>query len=319
MKKVLFATSALVASAGIASAEIQGSSNITLSGSAQIGMAYTENTNNADKTSEFTTQSEAGLAVSMSSTTDGGLGFGATFSIDGDNGNNADANVFISGTFGRITVGNDTGRANAVASLPDFGFDGMGFDDIVEDFQETGGHDTRWSYTVGALTVGASADLNSNASVNSTTTASEDNAWGVGASYVVNDALTVAVGYTEATNANGFGTGDVADDSATSLGLSYTAGAVTVSLAGVAREDGTTETDAAGATIAYAIDSASTITVGYASAETAVAANDENGFAIGYTQNLGGGATFNAAYGSIDDSAQTDENGRAQVGLTFSF
>ena len=313
MKKVLFATTALIATAGVASADV------TLSGSAQIGMAYTENTNNADKTSEFTTQSEAGLAVSMSGTTDGGLGFGATFSIDGDSGANADSNVFISGTFGKITVGNDTGRANAVASLGDFGFDGMGFDDIVEDFQETGAHDTRWSYTVGALTVGASADLNSNASVNSTTTASEDNAWGIGASYVVNDALTVAVGYTEASNANGFGTTDAADDTATSFGLTYKAGAMTVSLAAVSREDGTVDTDAAGGTIAYAIDSASTITVGYAEADTAVAANDESGFAIGYTQNLGGGATFNAAYGSIDDSAQTDENGRAQVGLTFSF
>jgi outer membrane protein OmpU len=264
----------------------------------------------------------------MSGTTDGGLGFGASFGIRGDDGDNADANVFISGTFGTITVGNDVGRANAVAALPDFGFDGMGVDDVVEDYQEVGSVDTRWTYTVGSLTVSASADLNSGANVNSTASASTDNAWGIGATYAANG-LSLAVGYAEATNINGYGTTDAADDTATSFGLGYTSGAITLNAGYVSREEGLEDQDAMGVSVAYAIDGASSITVGYNEADVNGTAGDEEVLAVGYSQNLGGGATFSAAWASIDDTdqatattalrTQTKKTDRIQVGLNFSF
>lgn len=111
MKKVLFATTALVASAGIASAQ-----GVTLSGSAEMGIRGGDG---------IETQFHTGVDVrfNLSGETDNGLTFGATVDLDdvgesairgndiADTGASelADFSVFISGNFGTLTMGDTDG------------------------------------------------------------------------------------------------------------------------------------------------------------------------------------------------------------------
>ena len=71
MKKILFATTALVATAGVASAEI------ALSGMAEMGI-YNPNTETAD-TQFFT---DIDVTFTMTGESDNGLTFGASIDID---------------------------------------------------------------------------------------------------------------------------------------------------------------------------------------------------------------------------------------------
>ena len=144
-----------------------------------MGVIYVESdTNDTD----WTTQTEVDLGVTMSGTTDNGLSFGASFNISGDGGDGntytpggtaptnlgagsswtpatsatEDANVFVSGTFGTITFGEDIAEGNRRGGIADIGYDGLGVDDVVEDNQELTSANVGYSYTAGALTVGFS-------------------------------------------------------------------------------------------------------------------------------------------------------------------
>ena len=105
MKKVLFASTALVATAGVASAEV------ALSGSAEMGIYG----GSAIETQFF---QDLDVTFTMSGSTDNGLTFGATVDLDESTGaapalnNNADdggASIFISGDFGTLTMGDTDG------------------------------------------------------------------------------------------------------------------------------------------------------------------------------------------------------------------
>lgn len=101
MKKVLFTTTALVAFAGAASADI------ALTGSAKMGIVG----GNGTETQFF---QDVDVVFTMSGETDGGLTFGAVVDLDeagglaptnDDNG----TRVFISGSFGTLTLGDTDG------------------------------------------------------------------------------------------------------------------------------------------------------------------------------------------------------------------
>ena len=96
MKKILFASTALVASAGFAAADID------FSGAAGFGVVYNDTAANEWSPDYYTT-----LSVSMTGETDGGLSFGADFDITMDNGATAvgDTEVHVEGGFGKLTVG----------------------------------------------------------------------------------------------------------------------------------------------------------------------------------------------------------------------
>ena len=110
MKKVLLATSALAMMAGAASAEI------ALSGSARMGLIYADD--GTDSSTAFS--SRVRIVFTASGETDSGLSFGASMRADqfggndndgsnGSSGNtgdtNGDSTVFISGSFGKLTMG----------------------------------------------------------------------------------------------------------------------------------------------------------------------------------------------------------------------
>jgi outer membrane protein OmpU len=78
MKKVLFATTALIATAGVAAADI------TLSGSAEMGIVGGDTLSSAAALVRRDTQVHTDIDVtfSMSGQTDSGLSFGANIDLD---------------------------------------------------------------------------------------------------------------------------------------------------------------------------------------------------------------------------------------------
>lgn len=164
MKKILLATTFLVATAGFASAEI------SFGGSAAAGIAKDAgfdadgdgvfpgdvgaDASDADDVAEtdFETYSSATLAVSMSGETDGGLTFGADFDL----------------TVGRsYTLADDDGFADedAIFGMPTVWIDGAYgkisiSDDNFDFFDDTnGGGDVMYEGTFGAIGVGLIADV----------------------------------------------------------------------------------------------------------------------------------------------------------------
>ncbi len=105
MKKVLLATSILAGTAGLASAEI------ALSGSARMGITYADD--GVNTTTAFS--SRVRIVFTASGETDGGLAFGASMRADQTAAtattlavrrpNNGDSTVYISGAFGKLTMG----------------------------------------------------------------------------------------------------------------------------------------------------------------------------------------------------------------------
>lgn len=143
MKKFLLATSVLVATAGIASAEV------TLSGDARMGVLdpFGSNGNNIGFTSR------ARVTFTLSGESDSGLAFGGSFRADNAGGvtvqdangdgfidptdpdevNNGGAvlgrsgSVFISGSFGKLSMGdNDDAALSAVGQVSGVGLTGLG-------------------------------------------------------------------------------------------------------------------------------------------------------------------------------------------------
>jgi hypothetical protein len=114
MKKVLFATTALVATAGVASADI------ALSGSAQMGIQGGNNT--ANDTTQFV--QDIDITFTMSGTADNGTTFGAAIDLDenaaGVNQDDAGVAIFISGDLGTLTLGDTDGALDWAMQEVDF-------------------------------------------------------------------------------------------------------------------------------------------------------------------------------------------------------
>lgn len=245
MKKVLFASTALVLAAGVASAEV------SLSGEASMGLKY----NGA--TEETTVHNSIEFYLSGSVATDSGVTVGASTDFGDTAATNApggdydgvlnDAEVWISYNGLELRVGN-IGEASDQGGLSDVGYDGVGVDNVVE-LGGFGDHDVVVSYSFGDISAAASFD-------------SESDNWGIGANGSV-DAFTWAVGFGETDgediatvtlgySAGAFGAKIYYLDNAAGQGMgiegSYTSGDVTVT--GVFVE-GTDDTDAYGVGVSY--------------------------------------------------------------------
>lgn len=106
MKKVLFATTALVATAGMAAADVN------LSGSGRFGIVYDEAQSGATQ-SETKIEKRMTINIDGSGSTDGGLEFGGRIRLRSDENEAASgqssANVYMGNDTFRITVGNTDG------------------------------------------------------------------------------------------------------------------------------------------------------------------------------------------------------------------
>jgi outer membrane protein OmpU len=120
MKKLLIATTALVATAGVAAADV------SVGGNGRMGVVY----NGED----LNFSSRLRIAFTASGETDGGLSFGGSIRADnaGGGANGSAGNVFISGAFGKIAMGDVVGAAEAViGDLPEVGYTDISANDIT--------------------------------------------------------------------------------------------------------------------------------------------------------------------------------------------
>ncbi len=126
MKKVLLATTMLVAGASVAVAEV------TVSGEARMGVVSNGFDNittlNTDE-SEPVFTSRARVTFTLSEETDTGLSFGASFRADnaGDASNGLAGSVFVSGAFGELRMGDINGAAQmATGNVQSTSLTGLG-------------------------------------------------------------------------------------------------------------------------------------------------------------------------------------------------
>jgi len=287
MKKVLFATTALVMTAGVAAAEV------TLTGEANMGLKY----NGTDTT----VHNEIDFNIVGSGETDGGLTFGASLDIDGSSDNSAnnstaldttvapatspnvpgstiaDPEVFIAYNGLTLTVG-DVGEAADQGGIADVGYDGIGVDDSAE-IGSYGSHDVHVAYAFGDINVAASVD-------------SSNDDWGIGANASF-DAFTVAVGFAETGGAN-----------QSTITLGYSAGAFGGKVFYV---DNSTNTGQ-GLELSYTTGDV-TVTAVYADNN---GAGDQAAYGVGVAYDLGG-ATLAGGIGEVKGTTKAD------LGISFSF
>lgn len=127
MKKVLFATSALVLTAGFASAEV------ALSGDGRMGFIYDGD--------DMQFSSRARVKFTLTGETDSGLSFGGSFRAD--NASKAKdgtaGSVWISGTYGKLSMGDvDSAAEAAIGDLYEVGYTGGTFAGDVEEINYLG-------------------------------------------------------------------------------------------------------------------------------------------------------------------------------------
>ncbi|KPU83393.1 hypothetical protein JI58_08915 [Marinosulfonomonas sp. PRT-SC04] len=313
MKKILLATTALVAFAGAASAEV------SLSGFAEMGIA-------GGTRSETIFHNGIDIKFSLSGETDGGLTFGATIDLDevtnnrGSLVNNGipaqgnDASVFISGGFGTLTLGDTDGALDWAmqevgigSALTDdhtahAGFNSnSGFDGGNRGATQASGQVLRYNNTFGDFGVALSAELDDSGLA--------DTIWGLGVKY--NTALggvdlALGLAYQDAGPADVWGLSvDAKFNGGIRAILNYSktsVGALSVTHTGVG--------------VGYTMD-ALTVSANWGQYDPSVGAkSDGYGFAVNY--DLGGGAVAQFGYGSGSTAGGSSIN-TWSAGMALSF
>jgi outer membrane protein OmpU len=300
MKKLLIASTALVATAGMAAADV------SLSGYAEMGIK--------DNGSDTVFHHDLDVKFSLSGETDGGLTFGATIDLDevsgGISSENGPHSVWIKGGFGNLTMGDtdgaldwamtETGMLTSIADdhTSHAGYNGNGAFDGSAD-----GQVLRYDNTFGDFGVAVSYEMGSDATsstsvyvfdtstglgVLKSSPASED-VLGLGVKYTADlggTSIALGLGYQEAGDADAIGISAKASISGFDVVLNYT----DMDLAGV-------DASHIGIGLGYTVgDLALTANWG----EYEVAGVSADGFGIAANYSLGGGATVMAGFGSSD-------------------
>jgi len=293
MKKVLFATTALVATAGVAAADV------TLSGSAEMGII-----GGSGMETQFHTDID--VTFTMSGETDNGLTFGASIDLDEADdglagGSTAFGNttqggetIFLSGNFGTITMGDTDGAFDwalsevpaGAGSLTDnstahAGWNGNSRTDGVYD-----GQIARYDHSVGGLGFALSAEIDD--------TGAGDAVIQLGVTYDLDlggTTLGIGVGYS-----------DYQTDEA--IGVSLTAGLGNGLEVGFNYSDlGDTDGGGVGEEhwaigASYSMDA---ISFGINYGEYDEGGNSQAGWGMAAAYDLGGGASLNLGYGETTD------------------
>ena len=294
----------------------------------------------SDGVSEF--WNRARVKFSGSGTTDGGLAFGGSFrageAADADNDQASKGSAFISGAFGKITMGSvDSGDAATVGQLASVGFSGLGYGNSIGYAADGGvlglndvdtGASARvlYTYSGNGLSVSASS---------SQLTDGGDSSYGVGVSYTTG-ALTVALGtgqvdgtFTDVARDTDAavaavelvdGTVSITD---TSASATYVMGATTIkaiyqdksaTVVGDAVDvdadiDTSVTATSMGLSVSHKID---TITLTAYTVSTEIDAGDltddkptVSRYGIGASYDLGGGASFAAGWAAVDTATYT--------------
>ena len=308
MNKFLLASTALVLSAGFAAAEV------TVGGDGRMGVVYDES---QDDDSEFQFNSRIRISFTATGETDGGLQFGGSIradnagttdvSVEADPSNSDDlittvegggvnglaGSVFVSGAFGKLTMGDiDGANKAATGNVAGVGYTGAGDRNEI-DF--VGGGDDEgalYEYSFGAATfyasIGQIADSGNGGSQE----------YGLGVKY---DAGTfnVALGYGEDGDAQ-----QVVVKAGTTF-AGFDIQALYSEIDDSNDDDGSEYALSAGFTVAGI-----GATVFYADKE-----DEEERYGIGGSYDLGGGAALKGGISNTGD----DDSLYADFGITMSF
>lgn len=274
MKKILLATTVLALSATVAAAEV------TVGGDGRMGIT----TNNVGNDVAFT--SRIRISFTASGETDGGLAFGGSIRANNAAGGAAGTagSVFISGAFGKLSMGDVDSAANAlVGNVAGVGLTGLGDANELGYIGTGAGIGALYTYSTGALTIALSAQQPTD----------------------TNPANSVAVKYAGEGFSVALGHEDNGVNTQTTVGVSATAGDVALSL--VAADN------SAWADTHYAVSAS------YSSGEMGVTAfyadkGAVDSYGLGGSYSLGGGATV---VGGLSKS--TGANTVMDLGVSFSF
>jgi len=206
MKKVLLTSTALVAFAGAAAAEV------TLSGWAEMGVV-----GGKDQATQFF--QDVDVDFTLTGEADNGLTFGANVDLDeagnlGDPFSNQGVDIFVSGEFGTVTLGDtDSAFSWAVGNIADWNDPGTiddsetGHFGYQEDFL-TGryydGQVLRYDYTYDAFGFAVSLEQDDRSDVELDGEDRDDYQWAVGATYSPElgaGTLSLGIGYEQAPKA----------------------------------------------------------------------------------------------------------------------
>ncbi|MES2144831.1 MAG: porin [Pseudomonadota bacterium] len=297
MKKVLLATSILAASTGFAAAEI------ALSGSARMGVVYDGTLDAGNGATYFS--SRVRIVFTASGETDGGLAFGASMRADQFGGNNAglgsggdtngDSTVFISGAFGKLTMGDVSGAADALVGQ----VSGVGYgpNDALQEIGFVGTDKTAayYEYSTGGFTVGLGIGQTWDVALD----ASSNDTANIGVKYAMGD-YTFAIAYE---------TSDAVDQLSASASAKF--GALTLKARISDIDTALVDTTPFAVSVDYTTG-ATTITGFYTDFDTGV-----EHVGLGASYDLGGGAAM--AGGIVQQMTPGGDNTFADVGVKFSF
>jgi len=282
MKKILLASTALVATAGFAMADM------SWTGSANIGMKYSDN-------GDTTVHEEIDLGMAATGETDGGIAWKVEMGLD-SNVSDATRNtsfgdvgsVSITGDFGTIRVG-AVGSAGTSVGLTDLGFDDIGADDAAEKGRTaktgTTSPDVSWNYAMDDIAL-----------MVSTNTDNDDFAASMG---WTSGSLALTISHAAAGATGG------ATANAASVGTSV--GGFAVSM--MAATNIVSASDSVGLSASMPVDGLGTVTFVTGSNDT----DAKSSYGVGFSKSLGGGATLKGAYGSMNG------NDKADLGIALSF
>lgn len=296
MKKILFASAASLAlSAGVASAQ-----NITFKGDARMGVVYNSDNVAPDAKTRFS--SRARMTITMKRTTDSGMEVGASFRVDnatGAVGNTEmdEGSVYISGDFGKLTMGSIAGAAiAAVGNLPNIGYSELRQGPTYQSSNAVRRTAVRYEYSFDGFTVYLSSDQLA-------TGPNKTGYAGIGVKYTF-DGITLSLGHEAGKLA-----GD--SDSHTIIGAEAKVDIVTLKALYGERKTGGVKTEQWGVSAMGTFD-ATTVT-GYYMKRL----NDSKNYGVGVSYNLGGGAALKAGVNQTKLGAV--KTNTADFGITMSF
>ena len=329
MKKVLFATSALVMTAGVAAAEV------AVSGDGRMGMVYDGN--------DVQFSSRARVKFTLTGESDAGLSFGAAFRVDQENyksdvyrsaARGTAGAVWISGTYGKLSMGDVVSASEAaIGDLYEIGYtDGTFAGDLEEISYLTGdgentdqGPNILYEYTVNNISFYASASDGVDTDLGSLTPgANVDDAEGAASDDV---AYSLAAKYDAGNWWAALGYAKHGDASELSLGAEAQFNQFSVKGIFVDYEDrfvatGLEHKQTIGLSAAYQMD-AITVKGFFRQDELENAFGDDfkpRAIGIGADYDLGGGAVLAGGIANVDpDVAGVDDDTVADLGVKFKF
>lgn len=300
MKKVLLASTAVVMTSGMASAQ-----SIEVTGSAVIGFVFGEfvnvNVNGTGTTATTTTTTEdvqlhyeLDFGVTAMTETDGGLGFKATLDMDLDDSMQAnminDPEITISYDIFSVTFGPVGSATDAqVPGMPDGGFDGIGLDNDTEIHFDIGTYNVLATLNLGMVAVSASADIDDSGPM-------------------ATDDVSIAASFDLAGVKVGVGFEDAAGHEVISVGASGDAGIFSYNL--LFTQDNISDDVTFGAAATVPIDDYTSVSLIAGMNEDVSTDND---FGVEIRRKLGGGVNFAAAVGSVNGTTTAD------AGFTIDF